>query len=158
MADDKIFFDEQALSVVDSWLGSSKGSDNKSNQRSEPSISAPLSKVGLGFRGKGPQEPVKDALQLRLDKSNKRKKNNADANEESSKSKRKLDDNNDNDNDDDEDYGIQLHGVVEDMPISRTQIVKKKIVATKSQQKKKPAVENNRLGLGLESGLGLLMI
>ena len=77
MSDDKIFFDEQALSVVDSWLGGSSVKANKGTPKvSTSSTAAPLSKVGLGFRGKISEEKPKDALKIRLDKSQKKKKDN----------------------------------------------------------------------------------
>ena len=134
MATDKIFFDEQALSVVDSWLGGSSVKVNKSSAASSNSAAAPLSKVGLGFRGKVTEEKPKDALQIRLDKSQKKKKDDK-ADDESNKRKVDMDDNDNDDNDDDDD--LQLHGIVEDMPISRTQQFSKSSKNIPSQPKKK---------------------
>ena len=135
MATDKIFFDEQALSVVDSWLGGSSVKVNKSSATiSNSSAAAPLSKVGLGFRGKVTEEKPKDALQIRLDKSQKKKKDDK-ADDESNKRKVDMDDNDNDDNDDDDD--LQLHGIVEDMPISRTQQFSKSSKNIPSQPKKK---------------------
>ena len=135
MADDKIFFDEQALSVVDSWLGVGTAKKEKNTQRiSTTATGAPSSKIGLGFRGKVAEVKVKDALQVRLEKSQKKKTKNIDPDDE------ELDRKHDDD-DDDDDTGLQLHGIVEDMPLSRTQIFAKPIVVSKAQPKKKAAVE-----------------
>jgi hypothetical protein len=139
MAEDKIFFDEQALSVVDSWLGGSNDKKDKSSSKTfSSSTGAPVSKSGLGFKGKVPEAKVKDALQVRLEKSKKRKN---EANSELKKSKPESDDNNNDDADDDDSSGHQMHGIVEDMPVSRTQRNSKPIVVAKSQPKKKVAAE-----------------
>ena len=135
MADDKIFFDEQALSVVDSWLGVGTGKKEKTIHRiSTSTTGAPTSKIGLGFRGKATEVKVKDALQVRLEKSLKKKTKNIDPDDEEVIKKHNEDD------DDDDDTGLQVHGIVEDMPKSRTQIFAKPIAVTKAQPKKK-AVE-----------------
>ena len=136
MADDKIFFDEQALSVVDSWLGVGTAKKEKATHRiSTTATGAPSSKVGLGFKGKVAEAKVKDALQVRLEKSQKKKTKSIDPDDE------ELDRKHDDDDDDDDDTGLQLHGIVEDMPLSRTQIFAKPIVVSKAQPKKKAAVE-----------------
>ena len=138
MAEDKIFFDEQALSVVDSWLsGSNDKKDKSSSKAVSSSTGAPVSKSGLGFKGKVPEAKIKDALQVRLEKSKKRKN---ETNDESNKSKLEDDGNNDDD-DDDDDSGHQMHGIVEDMPVSRTQRNSKPVIVAKSQPKKKVAAE-----------------
>jgi hypothetical protein len=138
MAEDKIFFDEQALSVVDSWLsGTNDKKDKSSSKAVSSSTGAPVSKSGLGFKGKVPEAKVKDALQVRLEKSKKRKN---EANTELNKSKQE-DNDNDDDDDDDDSSGHQMHGIVEDMPVSRTQRNSKPVVIAKSQPKKKVAAE-----------------
>jgi hypothetical protein len=146
MADDKIYFDEQALSIVDSWLS---GNDNESKSAKRVATSstiAPASKVGLGFKGKVAAEKTKDALQIRLEKSQKKKKNSEPEDEPvatkvaTGSSKNKSDDDNDDENDDDDDdEGVQLHGIVEDMPISRTQKSIKPVTVVKKQQPKRKA-------------------
>lgn len=141
MSEDKIFFDEQALSVVDSWLSGSNDKKDKSTSKSvASSTGAPVSKSGLGFKGKVPEAKIKDALQVRLEKSKKRKN---EANSEPTKRKQEDDgDDNDNDDgDDDDSSSLQMHGIVEDMPISRTQRNAKPVVVAKSQPKKKVAAE-----------------
>lgn len=152
MADDKIYFDEQALSIVDSWL-SGKDNDSKSSKRAATSSTvAPANKVGLGFKGKVSVEKTKDALQLRLEKSQKKKKNSEPEDEPiatkvvlSSKSDRKNNDDDDDDDNDDDDDGVQLHGIVEDMPISRTQKSIKPVVPVKKQPKRKAELINGNL-------------
>ena len=137
MSDEKIFFDEQALSVVDSWLGGSTVKANKNALNgSSSTVVAPTSKVGLGFRGKAVDEKTRDALQIRLDKNLKKKKDNS-VNDDSNK--RKIDAVDDTNNDDDDD-DLQLHGIVEDMPISRTQSMSKTVM--KSQTHKKTATDS----------------
>lgn len=139
MAEDKIFFDEQALSIVDSWLGGSNDKKDKSSSKVVSSTTgAPVSKSGLGFKGKVPEAKIKDALQVRLEKSKKRKN---ESNVEPNKSKLDEDKNNDDDDDDDDSSGHQMHGIVEDMPVSRTQRNSKPVVVAKSQPKKKVAAE-----------------
>ena len=142
MADDKIYFDEQALSIVDSWLS---GNDNESKSAKRVATSstiAPASKVGLGFKGKVAAEKTKDALQIRLEKSQKKKKNSEPEDEPiatkvaTGSTKNNSDDDND---DDDNDEEMQLHGVVEDMPISRTQKSVKPVAIVKKQQPKRKA-------------------
>jgi DNA segregation ATPase FtsK/SpoIIIE-like protein len=98
--------------------------------------------IGLGFRGKISEEKEKDALQKRLDKNNKKKKNNLD--DEKTETK-------DADNDNDDDLGQQLHGVVENMPISRTQLKRSNPVtsSTKTQPKKLATIEIIKEDLGL---------
>ena len=153
MADDKIYFDEQALSIVDSWL-SGKDNDSKSSKRvATSSTVAPPNKVGLGFKGKVSVEKTKDALQQRLEKSQKKKKNSEPEDEPiatkvvlgSKSDSKNNDDDNDNDDDDDDDDGVQLHGIVEDMPISRTQKSIKPVVLVKKQPKRKAELINGNL-------------
>lgn len=137
MPNEKIFFDEQALSVVDNWLGGSSVKANKNALKgSSSSVVAPTSKIGLGFRGKAVDEKTKDALQIRLDKNQKKKKDNS---VDDDSNKRKIDAFDDT-NDDDDDDDLQLHGVVEDMPISRTQSMSKTVM--KSQPQKKTAIDS----------------
>ena len=158
MADDKIYFDEQALSIVDTWLtgntGNGKDNDNKSSKSSNrvdsSSIIAPASKVGLGFKGKVlAEKEKKDALQVRLEKSKKekKKKNGEEADDEATVVKGSVSskDDNKNDSDDDDDEGMQLHGVVEDMPISRTQKSIKPVALLKKQPKRKSELINGNL-------------
>ena len=154
MADDKIYFDEQALSIVDSWL-SGKDNDSKSSKRvATSSTVAPANKIGLGFKGKVSGEKTKDALQLRLEKSQKKKKNSEPEDEpittkvvlgSKSDSKNNDDDDDNDDGDDDDDDGVQLHGIVEDMPISRTQKSIKPVVLVKKQPKRKAELINGNL-------------
>ena len=152
MAEDKIYFDEQALSIVDSWL-SGKDSDSKSSKRvATSSTVAPANKVGLGFKGKVSGEKRKDALQLRLEKSQKKKKNSEPEDEPittkvvlGSKSDSKNNNDDDDKDDDDDDDGVQLHGIVEDMPISRTQKSIKPVVLVKKQPKRKAELINGNL-------------
>lgn len=48
MADEKIFFDEGALSIVDSWLGEKKDAGKKSiKSASSSGTSVPVSKIGI---------------------------------------------------------------------------------------------------------------
>ena len=144
MADDKIYFDEQALSIVDSWLSGNDNESKSAKRLATSSTIAPASKVGLGFKGKVAAEKTKDALQIRLEKSQKKKKNSEPEDEPiatkvaTGSSKNKSDDDNDDD-DDDDDEGVQLHGVVEDMPISRTQKSIKPVAVVRKQQPKRKA-------------------
>lgn len=149
MSDEKIFFDEQALSVVDSWLGGNTVKANRNAPRvSSSSVVVPLSKIGLGFRGKVSEEKIKDALQTRLDKNQKKKKKKDTLGNDDS-NKRKIDTEDDGNDDDDSD--LQLHGIVEDTPISRTQQVSK--VVEKYHPKKKTAVD---LVVSAKSSVALL--
>ena len=135
---DKIFFDEKVLSIVDSWLGESDVK-NKTTTTSGSSTAAPLSKVGLGFRGNKKEEKVKDALQVRLDKNKNKNLSKTKIDNDDESNKRKLDNRDEDDSDDDDD--MQLHGIVEDMPRSRTQQHSKVKTITKTQPKKKMTLE-----------------
>jgi hypothetical protein len=47
MADEKIFFDEGALSIVDSWLGEKKETGKKNIKSTSSGTSVPVSKIGI---------------------------------------------------------------------------------------------------------------
>jgi len=123
-----LVFDDGALSVVDEWLGggsssgnSSKGAATQHQASSSSSSSAAANvhgKAGLGFRGTGKDKDTKkqkDVLQVRLEKQAKRQKRDDDRPGAPATT-------GDDADDDDEDEGQQLHGIVGDVPISKTKL------------------------------------
>ena len=137
MTSNLIYFDDTQLDVVDDWLeGSGSGKRSKETNTTSSIGKTGLknastlnqSKAGLGFRSLQPNENTKgvaskDALEKHLAK-NKRKKLKTDSDANINESKKLKNDGIDVANEsqideDDDDCLTTIHGIVEDMPISK---------------------------------------
>jgi hypothetical protein len=130
---------------VDGWLGDNITADsivvsrqlsNKSkvtgNANNQVSDHAPASKAGLGYRGKPNESKGKDALEVRLGQNKRQKASHDD--EEGHRRKQQNATSDGGSESDDDDMGVNMHGIVEDVPVSKSSIGKRNPVVQSTKR------------------------